>query len=330
VNPARLSDGSTPGWVPTGLGFGGSAVGNLSTAISDRQAGDAIERAWALGVRYFDTAPHYGFGLSERRIGTALAAVPRDELLVSTKVGRLIVPRLPPAAIDDEGFAVAGDLTRAWDFSREGVARSLRESCVRLGLDRVDIALVHDPDRAWDGAARDGLRALAELRADGEVRAVGIGTTSTSGLAELIEDRIVDLVLLAGRYTLLDHRAGLPVLTAAERHGVAVVLAGVFNSGVLATPRPRVGARYEYRDADPAIVAVANRMADVCESHGVDLPTAAIAFARRHPSVTAVVVGMGSATEVDENVARFATSVPGALWDDLAARSLIDERCAAP
>ena len=314
---------------PSGLGFGGASVGNLRRAIDDEQAYAAIQRAWSRGVRYFDTAPHYGLGLSERRLGRVLSELPRGEFVLSTKVGRLLVPRSPPTAVDDDGFAVPGDLERRWDFSVSGVERSLRESRARLGVDHVEIAFVHDPEQAWDGAAREGLRSLATLRAAGEVAAIGIGTNSTAGLVELIDDGTLDVLMLAGRYTLLDHRAGLPVLDAAARHGVAVVAAGVFNSGLLATPRPLEGARFDYRVADAGMVAKAHRIADVCETHGVDVPAVAIAFARRHPAVASVVVGMRSAHDVDDNADRFEAKVPDAVWGDLVAHGLIDERCAA-
>lgn len=319
--------GPRPAVRPSGLGFGGASVGNLRRAIDDDQAHAAIRRAWSRGVRYFDTAPHYGLGLSERRLGRALSELPRSEFVLSTKVGRLLVPRSSPTAGDGEGFAVAGDLERRWDFSFEGVERSLRESRERLGMDRTDILFAHDPDQAGDTAARDGLRARTELRSAGEVAAIGVGTNSTVGLVELIDQGALDVLMLAGRYTLLDHLAGLPVLDAAARSGVAVVAAGVFNSGLLATPRPVEGARFDYRDASADIVAKVHRIADVCEAHGVDVPTVAIAFARRHRAVASVVVGMRSAGDVDDNADRFEAAVPDAVWGDLVASGLIDERC---
>lgn len=312
---------------PSGLGFGGASVGNLQQAIDDTTARAAVRRAWSRGVRYFDTAPHYGLGLSERRLGSVLGELPRGEFVVSTKVGRLLVPRLIPRAVDDEGFAVPGDFARRWDFTPAGVARSLDESRARLGLDHIDVAYVHDPDQAWEGAAREGLRSLAALRDAGELSAVGVGTNSASGLVELIDDGAVDVVMLAGRYTLLDHARGFSVLEAAARCGVAVVVAGAFNSGLLATPRPIAGARFDYRVAAPELVAKVHRIADVCAAHDVDVPTAALAFARRHPAVSSVVVGMRSAGEVDDNADRFDKSVPDALWSDLVAAQLIDARC---
>jgi D-threo-aldose 1-dehydrogenase len=326
---AKLLRIAAPPVKPFGLGFGGASVGNLKRAMNDEKAHATIQRAWSRGVRYFDTAPHYGLGLSERRLGRALRDMPRDDFVLSTKVGRLLVPRSTPMAEDDEGFAVPGDLQRRWDFSAEGIERSLANSRERLGIERIDILLAHDPDLAWPTAARDGLRALGALRRAGEVAAIGIGTNSTVGLVELIEDGGLDVLMLAGRYTLLDHSAGLPVLEAADRREVKVVVAGAFNSGVLATPRPIKDARFDYRVAGPDVIAKVHRIADVCEAHGLDVPTVAIAFARRHRAVSSVVIGMRSAREVDDNAARFDVAVPEAVWSDLASAELIHPRCAS-
>jgi D-threo-aldose 1-dehydrogenase len=305
------------------LGFGGAQLGNLAREVSDEEAARTLARAWERGIRYFDTAPHYGLGLSERRLGAELRRHPRDEFVVSTKVGRLLVPDPRPVARDSDGFAVPGDLHRRWDFSARGVERSLEGSLSRLGLDAVDILFVHDPDQAWDGAAREGLASLARLKAAGVVRAIGVGTNSTAGLTEIIQDGLADIVMLANRCSLLDHSGLDPVLTPARRAGVAVVAAGVFGTGLLATPRPAPGATYEYRAAGADVVDRAERIAAVCRGHGVEVPAAALAFPLRHPAVAAVVVGMRSAREVDENSRRFAAGVPAGLWPDLVAEGLI-------
>ncbi|GAB3893233.1 hypothetical protein GCM10027612_42450 [Microbispora bryophytorum subsp. camponoti] len=189
------------------LGLGGSPLGNFAHPMTDDEAAATMRRAWDRGIRYFDTAPHYGLGLSERRIGAELRRRPRDEFVLSTKVGRLIVPNPRPRERDDDGFAVPGDLTRQWDFSATGVERSLRESLERLGLESMDILYLHDPDQAWEGATGEGLTALARLKADGVVKAIGIGTNSVTGLAGVIEDGLVDVIMLANRYSLLDHTA---------------------------------------------------------------------------------------------------------------------------
>jgi D-threo-aldose 1-dehydrogenase len=305
------------------IGLGGAPLGNLAGPVSDDEAARTLSRAWERGIRYFDTAPHYGLGLSERRIGAGLRSRPRDEFVVSTKVGRLIVPNPRPRERDDDGFAVPGDLMRRWDFSAAGVERSLQESLARSGLEYIDILYVHDPDQAWEGAAREGLASLARLKAAGVVKAIGIGTNSTAGLAGFIEEGLVDVIMLANRYSLLDHTALDSVLAPAHRAGVAVVAVGVFATGLLATARPAAGATYEYRVADAEVAGRANRIAAICEDHGVELPAAALAFPLLHPAVAAIAVGMRSPHEVDEDLRRFRIDVPDGLWSDLVAEGLI-------
>jgi D-threo-aldose 1-dehydrogenase len=317
---ALLDRGRAPHGV---LAFGGAPLGNFGSALSDEQAGRTLRRAWDRGIRYFDTAPHYGLGLSERRIGAALRDRPRDEFVVSTKVGRLIVARDQPREWDDDGFMVPGDLERRWDFTPAGVERSLADSLDRLGLDRVDILFAHDPDQAWDGAAGAGLAALAPLKAAGLVSAIGIGTNSTAGLEPLIRAGLVDVIMLANCYSLLDHDALDTVLGPAREAGVAVVAAAVFATGLLATTRPAPGATYRYRPAGDATIERAGRIAAICADHGVDLPAAALAFPLLHPAVTAVAVGMRSPDEVDEDLDRFAADIPAALWRDLVSAGLL-------
>ena len=309
------------------LGLGGAPLGNLARAVSDDEANQTLRRAWDRGVRYFDTAPHYGLGLSERRTGAFLRDRREDEYVLSTKVGRLIVPAPDPRPQDDDGFVVPGDRTRRWDFSAAGVERSLRESLARLGLDSVDLLYVHDPDQASAGAAREGLAALADLKAAGLVQAIGIGTNSAAGLASIIEDGLVDVVMLANRYSLLDHGAVESVLEPARRAGVAVVAAGVFATGLLATARPAPGATYEYGPAGAEVIARAERLASMSEDHGVELPAVALAFPLLHPAVSAIAIGMRSAREVDENLDRFETDIPAGLWRDLIAEGLIPAGC---
>ena len=294
--------------------------------MTDADAARTVRHAWDRGIRYFDTAPHYGLGLSERRLGSELSRHPRDEFVISTKVGRLIVPNPNPTAWDDDGFAVPGDLTRQWDFTAAGVERSLLDSLSRLGLDSIDIVYVHDPDQAWEGAAREGLTSLARLKATGVVTAIGIGTNSTTGLTEIIEEGLVDVIMLANRYSLLDHTALDSVLAPAHQAGVAVVAVGVFASGVLTAARPAPGSASAYRPAAPELLERANRIASICRDHRVELPAAALAFPLLHRAVTAVVVGMGSPREVDEDLRRFAADIPDGLWHDLIADGLIPAR----
>jgi len=316
----------------TELSFGAAGLGNLYRAVDDDASIAAVTAAWDLGIRYFDTAPHYGLGLSERRLGAALAGRPRDDFVLSTKVGRLLERNPRPTALDTEGFAVPGDLHRVWDVTRDGVRRSLDASLERLGTDRIDIVYVHDPDQYRASAAREGLAALAALRAQGVIGAIGVGTNTAAQLTGLFDDGLLDVAMLAGRYTLLEQDSAVPALASALRAGGSVVAAAVFNSGLLSVARPAPGAKYDYADAPAGLVERAGRMADVCEAHGVPLPAAAIAFPLRQPAVATVTVGMRTAAQVTENVRRYGTPVPGALWSDLAAAGLIaaDHHHSAP
>ena len=316
--------GQTDAWV-TEVGFGGASLGNLYRETTDAEAQGAVAAAWDEGIRAFDTAPHYGLGLSERRLGEALSSFPRDEFQVSTKVGRLLVPNPNPSGVD-EGFAVPDDFIREWNFSRDGVRRSLDSSLSRLGIDRIDTVFVHDPDAAYPGAAREGLEALAELKAEGVISAVGVGTNESDGLAELLADGLIDVVMLAGRYTLLEQGALDTVLDPALAVGASVIAVAVYNSGLLAAPRPPADAMYDYQPAPPELLARANLLADACERHGVTLPEAALAFPLRHPAVVAVALGMRTPTQVRQNVERFRADIPTGLWEEIAAEGLVDPR----
>jgi len=306
----------------TSIGFGGAPIGNLYEAVDDATAEGAVSAAWDGGVRFFDTAPHYGLGLSELRLGRALAGHSRAGYAISTKVGRLLVPA-DGRGRDTDGFEVPATFRRVWDFSADGVRRSLETSLDRLGLDRVDVALLHDPDDHWREAVEEAYPALHELRADGVVGAIGAGMNQWRMLADLVAATDLDAVLVAGRYTLLDQSALDVLLPACEARGVSVIAAGVFNSGLLATPEPRPGAAYDYAPGPLALVERAGRIAAVCERNGVTLPQAALAFPRGHPAVATMLVGMRSAAEVARNLALAASPVPSALWEELAAEGLL-------
>ena len=315
----------------TELGFGSSTLGNLYRAVSDAACQAAVEEAWAAGVRYFDTAPHYGLGLAERRLGRALADKPRDEVVVSTKVGRLLVPDPSGAGRrDDEGFDVPAAWRRVWDFSRDGVRRCLEESLERLGLDSVDIVFLHDPDDHWEQAAGEGLPALAELRDEGVVRAIGAGMNQSAMLARFVRETSVDVVMCAGRYTLLEQGALDDLLPLAVERGVTVIVAGVFNSGLLARPRPGPGATYDYATAPPDVVARAQRLADVCERHGTTLPAAALQFPLAHPAVASVVMAPADDAQMRANAAAFSAPVPASLWEELRAEGLLAPEAPVP
>ncbi|MFC6081549.1 aldo/keto reductase [Sphaerisporangium aureirubrum] len=305
-------------WV-TRLGYGAAPIGNLFTPVGDDQAVETVKAAWDAGVRFFDTAPHYGLGLSERRLGAVLRQWPRHTYTLSTKVGRLLVPA-DGAGKDDQGFDVPRTHRRVWDFSRDGVRRSLEESLTRLGHDHVDIALIHDPDDHWKEAVTEAYPALAELRDQGVVKAIGVGMNQWQMPARFVEETHLDLVVLAGRYTLLD-QSGAELLPLCQSRGVAVIAAGVFNSGLLATHAAT--GTFEYAPAPAPLRDRARRIAEVCDRHNVTLPQAALAFPARHPAVTSVLVGARSAAEITTNATLAAMTTPDALWTDLRAEHLI-------
>jgi D-threo-aldose 1-dehydrogenase len=307
----------------TELSLGCAQLGNLNAAIDDTTAGATVDAAWTEGVRYFDTAPHYGLGLSERRLGAALAARPRAQYVVSTKVGRLLEPCAVVAGQDPEGFAVPATHRRAWDFSRDGVRRSLTESLERLGLDRVDVVYLHDPDDHFEQVLATGYPALEELRTEGVVAAIGAGMNQSAMLAELARSTDVDVLMLAGRYTLLEQGALDELLPLCARRGIAVVAAGVFNSGVLARERVPDDATYNYAGAPANVLQRARRIAAVCERHGTTLPEAALAFPLAHPAVVSVCVGARSPEQVRRNTRLLAAEIPHALWDELRDEGLL-------
>ena len=307
----------------TELGFGAAVIGNLYRETSDQDAEEAVEAAWDAGIRYFDTAPHYGLGLSERRLGKALANRPRNGFVLSSKVGRLLVPNEHPTGRDDEGFAVPDDLRRERDYSRDGVLRSIEASLERTGLDRLDVVYVHDPDDYWPQAADGAMPALAELRDQGVISAIGAGMNQSAMLARFLRETAADVVMLAGRYTLLEQGALDDVLPAASELGKSVVAVGAFNSGLLSRPRPAPDAKFDYENAPRELVDRANRIADICEQHGSTLPAAAVAFPLGHPSVVNVTLGMRTADQVRRNGELFNTDVPSALWSDLREAGLL-------
>ncbi len=309
------------GLVPSALAFGGAPLGGLYEPVSDDEAQLTVTRALELGLRYVDTAPHYGLGISERRLGRALRGVPRDSYLVSTKVGRLLRPLAPGETVPDEGYVGAPALKRVRDYSRDGIRRSIEESLERLGLDRVDIVYLHDPDDFEAEVYETGYPALAELRSQGVIGAIGAGMNQAEMLARFVERLDLDVVLLAGRYSLLDQIALGELLPACADRGVAVVVGGALNSGLLADPTP--DARYDYARAPRDLVDRAAKMQAVCARHGVPLIAAALQFPLGHPAVAAVLVGARSAQEIDDNARAFATPVPSALWEELRSTGLL-------
>jgi D-threo-aldose 1-dehydrogenase len=313
------------------LGFGGGGIGNLYTPLTDEQAHEAVTAAWRQGVRYFDTAPHYGLGLSERRLGAALRAHPREAYTLSTKVGRRLEPVGRPDSVGDDlanGFAVPATHRRVWDFTADGVRRTLEAGLERLGLDRVDIVYLHDPDDHPEQAFREGYPALERLRSEGVVGAIGAGMNQAEMLTRFVRETDVDVVLCAGRYTLLDQSALTELLPAAEERGVAVVVGGAFNSGLLADPKP--GATYNYAAAPPELLDRALRLKSLAERHGTTLRAAALAFCAAHPAVVSVLAGARSAAEVDDCAEQFRTPVPPAFWQELRDTGLLPPDAPVP
>lgn len=297
------------------LGLGTAPLGGLFSAVDADQAAETLDAAWSAGIRYFDTAPHYGAGLAERRLGDFLTTSGRErkDFTVSTKVGRLLVPG--DSAPGDEAFDVDEGLVRVRDYSADGVYRSLAQSLERSGLDAFDVVLIHDPDDHWEDAVRGAYPALARLRSEGGVRAIGAGMNQTGMLSRFVRETDLDCVLVAGRYSLLDRTAADELLPLCAKREVGVLVGGVFNSGILAAPAP--GATYDYAPAPEAVLRRAQVLAQRCAAHGVPLAAAALQFPYRHPAVTSVVLGARSAREITENVDHAGREIPQELWDEL-------------
>ena len=301
----------------TTLGFGGGAVGHLAGSDAGQQTLDAVATAWESGIRYFDTAPLYGRGRSELRLGAALRMRPREEFVLSTKIGRYV----EPGTVDK----------LVYDYSRDGARRALDQSLERLGLDRADIVLIHDIDR-WTfgehqptrfGEALDGAyRALSDLKAEGAIRAIGIGVNEWQVCDAFVQRAPIDCVLLAGRHTLIEQDAAEFFLPTCIEKGVGVIVGGPYNSGILATG-PVAGATYNYGPAPALLADRVRRLQTLCEAYGVPLPAAALAFPLFHPAVATVVPGMASASDVAETVAWAAKDVPLRLWEALRDAGLI-------
>ena len=294
----------------TRLGLGLGPIGGLYTPVGDAQAQATLDRAWEHGLRLFDTAPLYGSGLSERRAGAALSQRPRDEFVLSTKVGRLLVP----AGTDTEDLwpEARGDVAPQFDFSYDGVMRSFEASLDRLGLGRIDILHIHDPDHHFDEALAGALKALAQLRSQGLIGAIGAGMNQAEMLTAFAKHGGFDCFLLAGRFTLLDRRGADELLPLCAKEGIGVIAAGVYQSGLLADPRP--GATENYQPAAAESIAKALALKELCESHGVPLRAAAIQFPFRHPAISCVIVGVRTPDEVDDAVEMFRHPIPDDLW----------------
>nr|WP_240897310.1 aldo/keto reductase [Kineococcus vitellinus] len=313
------------------VGFGGAPVGNLYAAVEEDVALEAVRTALAAGITYVDTAPHYGTGLSEERVGRALRGVPRGGFVLGTKVGRLVEPVEEGApAVRDGAFDVPPTRRWVWDFSAAGVRRSLEESLERLGLDRVDVLLVHDPDEHLDAARAGALPELLRLREEGLVRAVGAGMNSSARLTALVEEFDLDVVLCAGQYDLLEQPALDDLLPAALRRGTSVVLGGVFGSGLLAVDEPREDATYRYAPVPADVLARARTAARTAREHGVPLPALAVQAVLAHPAVASAVLGVRSPQEARAAAALLDVEVPAAAWRALREAGTVREDVPLP
>jgi D-threo-aldose 1-dehydrogenase len=283
--------------------------------VGEDEAHRVIEAAWSAGIRYFDTAPLYGLGLSEQRLGAILRNKPRDQFVISTKVGRLLRSGAP--AEPGQAWKGTPSVNPVFDFSYDATMRSVDESLERLQLDRVDVLLIHDPDEHFGDAMAGAYRALDRLRSDGTVRAIGAGMNQAEMLTRFAREAEFDCFLLAGRYTLLDRSGARELLPLCLERGIAVVAGGVFNSGILAESGSSL--HYNYEQAPPDVVSRAQRIRETCERHGVDVKAAALQFPLRHPAVVSVLTGCRSVTELEENVRLFNVPIPDELWRELGA-----------
>lgn len=312
--PMTAADPRMPGPSVTRVVLGGAGYAGLYRAVDEVGATDALNTAWDNGIRAFDTAPHYGGGLSEERLGRFLRVRDRSAYTVSTKVGRLLYDD-PDAPDGAEEFYGAPKRSRRRDYSATGVRRSLEESLLRLGLDRVDQLLIHDPEENMEQALAQAVPELERIRAEGLTTNIGVGVNHVATALRFVREAPIDQVLIAGRYSLLDRRAEAELLPECARRGVRVLVAGVLNSGILADPL-RQGT-FDYVAADPEVIARARAMETACAAYGVPLRAAAMQFPRRHPAVHAIVLGSGTRAEIEDSVAMLNIPVPEELWAEL-------------
>lgn len=314
------------------LGFGGAPLGNLYAELDDDQALATVDAAYNGGIRYLDTAPYYGHGLSEHRIGQALRTVPRDRFVLSTKVGRVLKPE-DPRRIEPGQFPGCLPFRPVFDYSYDGVMRSVEDSLQRLGLHRIDIVLIHDVD-VWTHQSQDatdarfrevmegGYKALHKLRAEGIIGAVGCGLNEWQACERFARSGDFDCFLLASRYTLLEQESLNTLLPLCQEKSISIIIGGPYNTGILATGAIP-GAYYNYGTAPPDILDKVRKIEAVCTRHGVPLAAAALAFPLHHPAVASVIPGARSVTEIQRNIATFRTVIPAALWHDLRAEELL-------
>ncbi len=318
----------------TALGLGGAQIGGLYHPTSAAEAAELMNGAWQMGVRYFDTAPYYGYTRSEHRVGEALCDRPRHEFVLSTKVGRLLIPdaRVSPG---DDGWADPLPFRPRYDYTHAGIMRSYEDSRQRLGMQRIDILFVHDIGSMTHGEAHPhywsqlttggGFRALEELRDAGQTAAIGLGVNEWQVVHAAMQEASIDCTLLAGRYTLLEQSCLAPFLDDCVRQGTSIVIGGAFNSGILAGSD-----KFNYADAPVEVVQRVRALAAVCEEFGVPLPAAALQFPMAHPAVVSCLAGARNLAQLRQNIAWFERSIPAELWSTLRARGLLDAAAPLP
>ena len=321
----------------TAFGFGTAPVGNIFHEIDEETSDAMFQRSWACGIRYFDTAPMYGHGLSELRTGYSLRWKDRDQFVLSSKVGRILKPARKQD-IDYAPWTNAGRFAIEFDYSYDGTMRSFEDSLQRLNLERIDICFIHDIDRFTRGEdqpevfehAMDGCwKALSELREQGAVKAIGVGVNEWQVCHEALVRRDFDCFLLAGRYTLLEQDPLDEFLPLCERRGAAVVVGGGFNSGILATGAVE-GAKYNYSPAPPAVLERVNRIEAVCARHDIPLPAAAMQFVVAHPAVASFIAGTRTVAQLDNNLAWFNLPIPPDFWAELKQEGLLRDDAPVP
>lgn len=295
------------------LSLGTAAFGGLYTSVSEADCSDTILTALDQGINFIDTAPHYGKGVSERRIGRALADRDRSTFVISTKIGRLLLPS--ESDIDEYFMDADNTVERKFDFSASGVRQSLEASLERLGIDSFDILFIHDPDENADVAILEAYPELDRMRSEGIIKAIGVGMNQCEIPTRIMRETDIDMVLIAGRYSLLDQQALNELLPTALERNVDVIAAGVFNSGILANPVK--GATYDYMPASDELLAKAVRIREVLDGHQISLVSAALQFPLRHPAVKSVLAGCRSGAEVTTNIQAFNSSIENKVWDDL-------------
>lgn len=322
----------------SGLGLGTAPLGGLYSDLSDEEAHATIAAAWDVGVRYFDTAPLYGYTKAEHRLGDALRRYPRGEYVLSTKVGRRFVPRTTPCDPNDS-WQNPLPFEAIYDYTHDGILRSFEDSQQRLGIVDIDILLVHDIGRVTHGDQNPhywrqlteggGFRALDDLRSSGAIKAVGLGVNEGAVILEAMAEFDIDCALLAGRYTLLEQTTLDDLLPACEQRGVSILLGGAFNSGILARG-VQGDLKFNYGEAPREVVERVARLEAVCKVYGVPLAAAALQFPYAHPAVASVLTGARSANELRENAASFQQPIPADLWSALRDEGLLDRRAPAP